>query len=165
MASIIKSEDRKFEPNTERIDNYRLFTDISRNNKGINPENLIFDIRRLPAGEFSYPYHFHRYGEELFIILSGSATLRTNKGLEILKEGDLAFFEKGESGSHQLHNHTDKDCTYLDIRTFFQSDICEYPDSNKLSTIPEFERSYKGSTIGYFDNEPNPIEKWGELKK
>src|SRR5690554_5404730 len=98
MATVIKSEEREFQENPGRIDHFRLLTDVSLSNKGINPDNLNFDIRQLNPGEYCSAYHFHRYAEELFMIVSSSATLRTPQGLEIVNAGDLAFFEKGESG-------------------------------------------------------------------
>ena len=164
MATIIKPEEREFQENPKRIDNFRLFTDISRIKKGINPQNLIFDLRQLNAGEFNWAYHFHRYAEELFMIISGSATLRTPNGLEIVNAGDLIFFEKGEAGAHQLYNHTSEQCVYLDIRTFIGHDICEYPDSNKMMLIPTIEIFKKDSGTGYFDGEENILETWKELE-
>jgi uncharacterized cupin superfamily protein len=68
--------------------------------KGVNLQNLIFDLRQLNPGQYSCPYHFHKYGEELFMIISGSATLITPAGLEIVENGDLTFFETGETGAH-----------------------------------------------------------------
>ena len=118
MATILSSDQREFRESPNKIDHYRIFTDVSRMKKGINPENLNFDLRQLNPGQFSAPYHFHRYAEELFMIISGSATLRTPDGLEVVKSGDLIFFEKGETGAHQLYNHTTKVCIYLDIRTY-----------------------------------------------
>ena len=165
MATIIKLEEREFEENPNRIDKFKLFTDISRSKKGINPENLNFDLRQLNPGEFCSAYHFHRYAEELFMIISGSATLRTPKGLETIKSGDLVFFEKGETGAHQLYNHTTEPCIYLDIRTYIGHDICEYPDSNKVFIIPTSEIFQKDSNIGYFDGEENILERWKELDK
>jgi uncharacterized cupin superfamily protein len=164
MATIIKSEERKFEENANRIDNFRLLTDISRLKKGVSPENLNFDLRQLNSGEFCSPYHFHRYAEELFVIMSGSATLRTPTGLETVHNGDLVFFEKGETGAHQLYNHTAEPCIYLDIRTFIGHDICEYPDSNKIYIIPTAEIYPGHSTLEYFDGEENILEKWKKLE-
>jgi len=165
MATIIKSVEREFEENPNRIENFRLLTDITRTKKGVNPENLNFDIRQLNSGEFCSAYHFHRYAEELFVIISGSATLRTPKGLEIVNSEDLIFFEKGETGAHQLYNHTSEPCVYLDIRTFIGHDICEYPDSNKIFIIPTAEIYPKHSDLQYFDGEENILEKWEELKE
>ncbi|MEB3373452.1 hypothetical protein SFC43_09330 [Bacteroides sp. CR5/BHMF/2] len=91
MATIIRKEERDFQPNSGKIDGFRLFTDISRKQKGVEPQYLNFDLRRLDPGQYNAPYHFHRYAEELFMILSGSATLRTPEGLETVEEGDILF--------------------------------------------------------------------------
>ena len=165
MATILKSSEREFKEDPNKIDNFRLFTDISRIKKGINPQNLNFDLRQLNPGQYCAAYHFHRYAEELFMIISGSATLRTPDGLEIVKTGDLIFFEKGETGAHQLYNHTTEPCIYLDIRTFIGHDICEYPDSNKLFIVPTYEIFNKDSQVEYFDGERNIQEKWKEIEK
>ncbi|MDH6306810.1 putative cupin superfamily protein [Parabacteroides sp. PF5-5] len=164
MATILKSGERNFKENPNRVDHFKLFTDMSRVDKGVEPENLNFDVRRLDPGEFCSAYHFHRYAEELFVMLSGSATLRTPKGLEIVKEGDLIFFEKGETGAHQLYNHTIEPCTYLDIRTFIGYDVCEYPDSNKIYLAPSAEIFRKDSTVEYFAGEKDILDVWKELK-
>jgi uncharacterized cupin superfamily protein len=164
MATILKSDQREFEENPNKIDNYRLFSDVSRIKKGINPQNLNFDLRQLNPGQYSAPYHFHRFAEELFMIISGSATLRTPNGLEVVNSGDLIFFELGETGAHQLYNHTTETCVYLDIRTFIGYDVCEYPDSNKLLLAPSFEIFNKESKLRYFDGEENIIDKWNQIE-
>ncbi len=163
MASIIKPTEREFQEDANKIDNFRLLSDISRVKKGINPKNLNFDLRQLNPEQFSSAYHFHRHAEEFFMIISGSATLRTPKGLEVVNSGDLVFFEKGETGAHQLYNHTAEPCVYLDIRTYIGHDICEYPDSNKLFIVPTYEIFNKDSTVGYFDGEENVRDIWKEL--
>lgn len=40
MATILKSDQREFQENPNKIDHYRIFTDRSRVRKGINPQNL-----------------------------------------------------------------------------------------------------------------------------
>lgn len=164
MATILKSTERKFKENENRIDNFRLFTDISRMSKGVEPENLNFDLRQLNPGQYCSAYHYHRFAEELFMITSGSATLRTPKGLEVVNSGDLVFFEKGETGAHQLYNHTVEPCIYLDIRIFLGYDVCEYPDSNKVYLVPTGEIFDKNIQLGYFDGEENIKSKWEEIE-
>lgn len=164
MATILKSAQREFQENPNKIDNFRIFTDISRAKKGINPQNLNFDLRQLNPGQYSAPYHFHRYAEELFMIISGSATLRIPNGLEIVNSGDMIFFELGETGVHQLYNHTTDNCTFLDIRTYIGFDVCEYPDSNKLFIAPTCEIFDKDSQVSYFQGEDNIIEKWKQVE-
>lgn len=160
MAKILKSNQREFQESPNKIDKFRIFTDISRAKNGINPQNLNFDLRQLNPGQYSAPYHFHRYAEELFMIISGSATLRTPDGFEIVNSGDLIFFEMGEAGAHQLYNHTSENCVFLDIRTFIGFDVCEYPDSNKLLIAPAYEIFDKDSQVSYFRGEENIDQKW-----
>ncbi|MHB9055857.1 MAG: cupin domain-containing protein [Paludibacteraceae bacterium] len=164
MATIFKSDQREFQENPGKIDNFRIFTDMSRIKKGVIPQNLNFDLRLLNPGQYSAPYHFHRYAEELFMIISGAATLRTPNGLETVNCGDLIFFEMGETGAHQLYNHTTENCKFLDIRTYFGFDVCEYPDSNKLLIAPTYEIFDKGSQISYFQGEENIIDKWKQVE-
>jgi uncharacterized cupin superfamily protein len=161
--AILRASQRTFKEEANRIDNFRLFSDISRIKNGINPKNLNFDIRQLNPLQYSSPYHFHRFGEELFVILSGSATLRSPKGLDIVESGDMMFFEMGETGAHQLYNHTDIPCTFLDIRSFIGYDVCEYPDSNKIYLVPSNEIFDKSATLPYFTGEEAPHHKWQQL--
>lgn len=163
MATIIRKEERDFQPNPGKIDGFRLFTDISRARKGIDPQYLNFDLRRLDPGQYNAPYHFHRYAEELFLILSGSATLRTPAGLETVAEGDILFFEAGESGAHQLHNHTDAPCTYLDMRSYIGHDVCEYPDSDKIILVSGGETFRRSEQHSYFEGETDPDRIWEKL--
>ncbi len=163
MAMIIRKEEHDFQPNPDKIDGFRLFTDISRVRKGIDPQSLHFDLRRLDPGQYNVPYHFHRYAEELFLILSGSATLRTPAGLEIVREGDILFFEAGENGAHQLRNHTDEPCTYLDMRSYVGYDVCEYPDSDKIILVPNGETFRRSEQHAYFDGENDIDRIWEKL--
>ena|ERR1035437_251905 len=164
MATILKCDQREFKENSGKIDHYRLFTDVSRVKNGINPTNLNFDLRLLNPGQFSALYHFHRYAEELFMVVSGSMTLRTPKGLEVVMEGDIVFFEMGETGAHQFYNHGTEPCAYLDVRSFVGMDIAEYPDSGKILLAPSMEIFKKESDQNYFAGEENILQKWDELK-
>jgi uncharacterized cupin superfamily protein len=163
MATVLRSEEREFKENPNRIDPFRLLTDISNVKKGIKPQYLNFDLRQLNPGQYCSAYHFHRYAEELFMITSGSATLRTPDGLKVVNSGDLIFFESGETGAHQLYNHTAEPCVYLDIRTSIGYDVCEYPDSNKIYLIPSGEIFNKDTEVGYFDGEDRVREVWEGL--
>jgi uncharacterized cupin superfamily protein len=165
MATILRSHDRDFQEDPNKIDNFRLFSDVSRKKKGIVPQNLNFDFRLLNPGQFSAPFHFHRFAEELFMIISGSMTLRTIDGMEIVSGGDLVFFEMGEKGAHQFFNHTSEPCTYLDIRSYIGHDICEYPDSGKILIAPSFEIFKKESQTIYFEGERDIMGKWKTLKR
>jgi uncharacterized cupin superfamily protein len=164
MATILKCEDRNFQEDPNKIENFKLFSDVSRKKKGLNPKNLNFDLRLLNPGQYSAPYHSHRFAEELFMIISGSLTLRTPNGLDIVSSGDLVFFEMGDSGAHQFYNHTSEPCTYLDIRSFVGFDICDYPDSGKILIAPSLEIFKKEDQAKYFEGETDVKKKWEDLK-
>ncbi len=163
MATILKFEERDFREEPNKIDPFRLLSDVTRRQKGVNPANLNFDLRQLNPEQYSAPYHFHRFAEELFMVISGSMTLRSPDGLEIVHTGDIVFFEMGETGAHQFFNHTTEPCTYLDVRTSIGYDVCEYPDSNKILLAPSFEIFGKETKRGYFEGEESIREKWANL--
>jgi uncharacterized cupin superfamily protein len=165
MATLIKRDNVNYQEDPHRIDNYQLFTSSPRLSSLAGSKNLFFDLRLLNPGQFSFPYHFHRNAEEMMVILSGNMTMRSPNGFENLSEGDIVFFEMGETGAHQFHNPNSEPCTYLDIRTFLGIDVCEYPDSGKINVIPAMEIFEKDTKVGYFKGEENVVEKWNELKK
>ena len=165
MTKILRKAHREFKANPNKTDNFRLYTDTSRVRQGIQPENLNFDLRELKPGQFSAPFHFHHFAEELFMVVSGTMTLRTIEGTEEVIPGDLIFCEKGKPGAHQFYNHGDEPCVYVDIRSFIGFDICEYPDSEKILVAPSHDVFKKSSTTTYFDGEENIVEKWNSLKK
>lgn len=164
MATIFRSSDRKFEENPGRIDKFRLVSDVSISGSGLKPRNLNFDLRRLDPGQYSSLYHSHRNAEELFMIVSGSATLRTPEGLQTVVAGDLIFFEAGETGAHQMRNDTQEPCVFLDIRTFDNLDVVDYPDSDRILIAPTMERFRKGAETGLFEGEGNVDAIWEDLK-
>ena len=164
MATVLKFENREFQEDPNKIDNFRLLSDVSRKKSGVIPKNLNFDLRLLNPGQFSAPYHFHRFAEELFMVISGSMTLRTPDGTESVTSGDIIFFEMGESGAHQFYNHTAEPCTYLDIRSYIGYDVCEYPDSDKILLAPSFEVFKKESQTTYFDGEKEVLKKWESIR-
>ena len=166
MSKIFKLKDMALEKNKSRISEFSWkssppLADLS------NSKYLHFDIRSLPPGKFSFPYHFHRNAEELFVIFDGEATLRSPEGFSKLAKGDVIFFEEGPAGTHQLYNHGQSDCVYLDIRTRANVDVCEYPDSNKINILPMLDIFKEASKVPYYTDEENVREKWPKeiLKK
>ena len=164
MPEIFSSKDLIFKENSSSIENFNIQTAIPRLSELSKSEHLIFDIRLLNPDQFSFPYHFHRHAEELMFIISGSLTLRTPSGFQVVNQGDTLFFEMGKSGAHQLYNHTDDPCTYLDIKTVKECDICEYPDSGKVNISASREVFEKKSQVDYFKGEENIKQLWNELR-
>jgi len=128
--------------------------------KIVQSEDFEFDIRSLEPDQFSFPYHFHRNAEELFVIMSGKAMLRSPDGFTEVNKNDVIFFEKGPSGAHQLYNHGDASCVYVDLRTTVGIDVCEYPDSNKINILPYLEVYESSAKVNYYQGEENVKAKW-----
>jgi uncharacterized cupin superfamily protein len=126
----------------------------------VKSKYLHFDVRSLDPGKYSYPYHFHRNAEELFVILSGKAMLRTPLEFIELTEGDIVFFEMGPEGAHQLYNHTEYPCCFLDIRTAADIDVCEYPDSGKINILPYREVYETKDKTDYYKGEDSVSVNW-----
>lgn len=159
MPEIIHTRELTFEERSARLPEFTWHTS-PRLRELVGSQFLQFDVRSLDSGKFSFPYHFHRAAEELFLILSGTATLRSPDGFQPVDEGDLLFFEAGPSGAHQLYNHSDAPCQYLDIRTATGIDVCEYPDSGKLLILPSRETFRKDDRADYYQGEEQVKEYW-----
>ncbi len=164
MPTIIQPDQLEFVHGKSSLEQFNWHTAVPRLSEMVKSKNLIFDVRSLDPGKYSYPYHFHRYSEELFILFSGSVTLRTPKGMQEVKTGDIIFFETGESGAHQLFNPGNVPCVYLDIRTNSGHDVTEYPDSDKINIAPNHGIFEKQSKVDYFKGEENVDETWKNLR-
>lgn len=164
MPTIIKAGDTKLVSNNSPISEY-IWNASGNLGKKVNLEEMNCNIRSLGKGKYSYPYHFHHNSEELFFIISGKGELRTPHGIKEICTGDIALFEKGKSGAHQLYNPHLEPLMYLDLRTVNKIDVCEYPDTKKVNILPKQDIYYKGENVEYFEGEENIKEIWNNIKK
>lgn len=165
MATIINPAELEFDNNSSAPEQFNLMTLMPRLSKVTDAKQLIFDIRKLYPGKYSFPYHFHRNSEELMYVISGEMTIRTPDKLEVIKPGQMVFCELGETSSHQFYNHSDSPCVYLDIRTNMGFDVTEYPDSGKVNVFPYGLIFEKDTQVDYFKGEEDVELIWGKLKK
>ena len=159
MPKVFRSQDMKFEKRKSRVHDFEWHMS-PRLGTLVNSKYLEFYIVSLDPGKYSFPYHFHRASEELFMIISGEATLRSPEGFEKVVKGDIIFFEEGPSSAHQLYNHSDSPCVYLDLRTTVGIDVCEYPDSGKINILPFQEVFESSSKVDYYKGENNTARNW-----
>ncbi|HEY9722999.1 MAG TPA: cupin domain-containing protein [Oscillatoriaceae cyanobacterium] len=101
---------------------------------GMSARKLSCVLTRLAPGEVSCPYHFHRMGEELFIILEGTGTLRYNGETRPLKPHDVITCPPGPGSAHQFINDSEGPLVYYAISTRERFEMVEYPDSGKVLT-------------------------------
>ncbi len=159
MAKIFNAKDIPFEIDSAPIPEFEWHTspDLA---ELVKSKHLKFDIRSLDPGKYSCPYHFHRNSEEIFVVMSGKVMLRMPDKFSELSEGDIVFFEMGPEGAHQLYNHTQQPCVYIDLRTVIGLDVCEYPDSGKINILPFREIYEKESKVDYYKGEEQVSKKW-----
>ena len=164
MPIVLNPSEFEFRTDNSALEDFGIKTLFPRLGVVSESKNFVFDIRQLDPGKFSFPYHFHRNAEELVMILSGELTLRTVSGFQVLNQGQLVFFETGESSAHQFYNHSDFPCTYLDLRTTNGIDISVYPDSGKINILPSWELYEKNTSVDYNKGEENVRQIWKRLQ-
>jgi uncharacterized cupin superfamily protein len=95
-------------------------------------EELGCSLYELPAGERSWPYHYHTAKEGALYVLSGEGTLRLDDETHPLRPGEYAAFPANESGAHRVVNDGDDPLRYLVVSTMREPDVTLYPDSEKF---------------------------------
>ncbi|MCD6049173.1 MAG: Cupin domain protein [Verrucomicrobia bacterium] len=90
-----------------------------------------FDLEwnRIPPGASQCPYHFHTQQWELYLVISGTGTIRDEEGLTEVVAGDAFLFKAGEA--HQISNRGTEDFVYLIVADNPMGEGCYYPDSGK----------------------------------
>ncbi len=85
----------------------------------------------LPAGERTFPYHYHHGVEEWLIVLDGTPELRTPAGTRALRAGDVVCFPSGADGAHALAG---PGRVLMLSCAAGPASVAVYPDSDKLGT-------------------------------
>src|SRR5579875_1281049 len=98
----------------------------------LGAEKLGYVVGKLRPGDHYCPYHWHTREEELFVVLTGTPTLRTPRGTWTLRPGDMVAFPTDRDGAHRLWNDAGEDALVLMIANVDRGDVCFYPDSRKF---------------------------------
>lgn len=81
----------------------------------------------VEPGNFAYGYHYHEENEEVFYIISGQATVKTENGDIQLHSGDAICFPANIKGSHVIRNSSAAEkLVYLDFGTANKPDIVHF---------------------------------------
>ena len=95
--------------------------------------NLGISYNEVPAGKSGCPFHNHHVEDELFVILEGEGTYRFGDQRLSFKAGDvLGAPAGGRETAHQIINTGSGTLRYLGVSTNSPSEVCEYPDSDKI---------------------------------
>ena len=111
-------------------------------------------IRRIPPGAAVCPFHSHLGQWEMFLVQSGTGTVRAGLETHPITAGDVFVHPPGEP--HQLINSGKADLVVLIVADNPPLDACHYPDSNKWSLRPPG-KIFRMTEVDYFDGEEEPV--------
>jgi uncharacterized cupin superfamily protein len=128
---------------------YRVLSDTRKDGRKIG-----IAYEELPPGKQSVPFHYHLLEEEHLIALEGEATLRLGEARHPIKAGDYVGFPAGQRAGHCLVNEGNAPFRYIVIGDHEPSDVCVYPDSNKV-LVRKLDRAIfrDGQRLDYWDGE------------
>ncbi len=102
--------------------------------KKIGAKKLGYNLTIVPPGKKAWPFHNHHVNEEMFLIVEGNGLLRFGDKEYPLRKHDVLAAPPGKRNvAHQIINTGNTDLTYLSLSTMERNEVCEYPDSNKVS--------------------------------
>ena len=127
----------------------------------IGARKLGYSLSIVPPGKRACPFHNHHNEEEMFFILEGTGTLRFGDKEYPLRPNDvIACPPGGRHVAHQIINTGTTDLRYLAVSTRERTEVCEYPDSNKVGVLigekgrRELHLLFRaGDAVDYFDGE------------
>jgi uncharacterized cupin superfamily protein len=107
-------------------------------------------VRRVPPGAAVCPLHAHTVQWELFVVLSGSATVRVDDERHSVRTGDA--FVQAPGTAHQIINTGTEDFIFHVIADNSPADSTWYPDSKKWAMKPQ-RKTFRMVEADYFDGE------------
>ncbi|MDG5821082.1 cupin domain-containing protein [Natronococcus sp. A-GB7] len=127
----------------------------------VDATDLGCSLYELPAGERSWPYHYHTANEEAIFVLAGEGILRCERGELPLEDGVFAALPANEDGGHQIVNDSDGVLRYLMVSTMTEPDVTVYPEMNKFGVFVDSPPGGEGerSLHGYYRLDED-VEYW-----
>ena len=154
MKRINVFDDALLAPDDSEPDGYRApYAKVQRH---LPAQRLGATIVALGPGQAVCPYHYEVVEEEWLIVLTGTPTVRTAAGEEVVGPGDVVCFPRGEPGAHRIANDAAEPARVLIVSEHAELGAAVYPDSDKLGVFGAglaslFRRSDERD---YWDGEP-----------
>jgi uncharacterized cupin superfamily protein len=101
--------------------------------KAAGAKELGASVHELLPGSTGFHLHAHYGMEELFVVLTGTPTLRTADGEEPLAPGDVVSMPRGIEGLHTFTNPTAEPARVLAISTVAIPEVIVYPELGKFA--------------------------------
>lgn len=107
-------------------------------NEKIDARQLGYKVTVLPPGKAQCPFHNHRAKEQMLLILDGEGELRSgDRRYPLRRHNVISCPAGGPEVAHQIRNTGATELRYLALSTLAPVEVCEYPDSGKLSIYVE----------------------------
>jgi uncharacterized cupin superfamily protein len=124
----------------------------------VRSERISTVLTRLDPGQVSCPYHCHHASEELFVVVSGTGTLRYDGSQRPLRAGDFVICPPGRQSAHQISNDSTAPLVYWAISTVEPIEVCEYPDSGK--TLVMLQDAGDGQRVVRVFRDEDSVDYW-----
>lgn len=89
-------------------------------------------VYRLAPGKQSTRLHRHLLQEEMFLVLSGSGTLRHGDRDVPVKTGDFILYPAGDPAAHTFVNTGAEPMVYVATGDRVAHEVCEYPEEGTV---------------------------------
>jgi uncharacterized cupin superfamily protein len=89
-------------------------------------------LYRLAPGKQATRLHRHHLQEEMYLILSGSGTLRHGERDVPVKTGDFILYRAGDPVPHTFVNSGPETMEYLATGNRVSHEVCEYPEEGTV---------------------------------
>lgn len=118
--------------------------------KRLGARGLGYNITAIPPGKAAYPFHAHRFNEEMFFIMAGNGEVRLGDRAYPIGRGDfIACPPGGPEQAHQIRNTGTEELRFLAVSTVLSPEINEYPDSSKFGVYADLPSDADGE-VEYF---------------
>ena len=116
----------------------------------LGAQKLGYNITAIPPGKRAFPFHNHRFNEEMFFILEGAGEVRIGDTSHPVRAGDVVACPAGDAETaHQFINTGMVELKYLAVSTKLSPEIAEYPDSGKFGILAEYPPAADGKPQGF----------------
>ena len=98
--------------------------------------------------------HWEAAHEEWLIVLSGTPTVRTPAGEEVLAPGDVVCFPAGPDGPTRSATDGDEPCRMMMVSNRAAVNVVVYPDTGRSACAPLAGGDFLADAgVGYWDGE------------
>ena len=133
MKPVINLDDLTIESEPEKGPFQQSYGIISDK---IGAKGLGYNLTIVPPGKRACPFHTHHNNEEMFFVIEGNGLLRFGDKEFPLRKHDVIACPAGKKEvAHQIINTGSVDLKYLALSTKNRTDVCEFPDSNKVGVF------------------------------